>query len=65
MQPPTMVNFIQHFCHEHNLDQKTTCLAMVIVYFITRNYTECPLNNQKKPSFSTSVSWFYLKVRTI
>lgn len=60
MQPPTMVNFIQHFCHEHNLDKKTTCLAMVIFYY--RNYTECPL---KKNSFSTSVSWFYLKVRTI
>lgn len=30
MQPPTTCMFIEHFCQEHNLDSKTTNLAMYI-----------------------------------
>jgi len=30
MQPPTTCTFIEHFCHEHNLDTKTMNLAMYI-----------------------------------
>lgn len=30
MQPPTICTFIEHFCHEHNLDTKTLNLAMYL-----------------------------------
>lgn len=30
-QPPTIHTFIQHMCKEHNIDKKTTFLAMVII----------------------------------